>query len=91
MPKKTYPPLPASWCLWLCLADRKRQWKLYINRMHAPTYIPESFFWKNQVNEPDKVAAACAVLNTLTKEQREAVDYLIQDRETETAWNNNAE
>lgn len=39
------------------------------------TFYPSEFYWKQQSREPNKVAAAVKVLNTLTDEQKEAVMY----------------
>ena len=52
------------------------------------TFYPSEFYWKQQSREPNKVAAAVKVLNTLTDEQKEAVLFYtngMADEATETA------
>jgi hypothetical protein len=57
----------------------------------ADKYIPSSFFWKTQHQEPEKVQQVCTVLNTLTKEQIEAVEFYAQDQRIQAEWDANAE
>ena len=46
-------------------------------------YNPSEFFWKTQNQEREKVEAVCAILNTLTPEQIEAVEFYRRDMETQ--------
>ena len=55
---------------------------------HGKKYYPASFFWKNcSGKEIEKVQAVCRILNKLTPEQIEAVEYLVRDRELQQEWN----
>lgn len=51
------------------------------------TFYPSEFYWKQQSREPNKVAAAVKVLNTLTDEQKEAVMYYTRGIAQEAADN----
>ena len=48
--------------------------------MKKHIFTSYDFFWRTIHRDPVKVEEVCKVLNTLTPEQIEAVDFLIQDR-----------
>lgn len=50
------------------------------SEFYGKPFYPAAFFWRSLCDEPEKVASACRVLNSLTEEQRKAVDYLVNDR-----------
>ena len=61
------------------------------SEFYGKKFYPSSFFWQNQSNEPEKVRQVCRVLNTLTKEQIEAVEYLIRDTRLDEAFSNDSD
>lgn len=55
-------------------------------------YTISDFFWKTQTRDnKEKLEKICRILNSLTPEQIEAVQFYCNDNQIETEWEQNAD